>query len=146
MTTFSKPPLEHVQVKKLARVALVLSTIAALPGLLSTPLGLVVSLQGVLEQNSFVFPLGIFGMMGVGWWLYWTYWREVNGNNRQGKSSWLVSALFNGGLATYQGVWLYHIDANTTVNFLGYGAVLLWVLVMTVISLWVWGLKMRETL
>lgn len=80
MTTVSKPSLEHVQIRMLARVALVLSSLAAIPGIFATPLGPTISFQTVAEGNGLLYPLGVLGVMVVGWWLYWTYWREVVGD------------------------------------------------------------------
>jgi hypothetical protein len=152
MITAPKPSLEHVQIRRLARVALVLSSIAALPGLLASLYPLYYLFISMLEGpdgNNWVTPLGLVGISLTGWWLYWTYWREMNNKNRQGKISWLVSALFNGGLLSYQIFYVIRIrlyeNASTTVNWFGYGGILVWVLVMTVVSLWVWVLKMRES-
>jgi hypothetical protein len=144
--TISKPAFERVQIERLTRVALILSSIAAIPALLLSPLVLMILLRAIIERDNLVFALGIVGMMVVGWWLYWSYWRAMDVENHQGKVSWLVSALFNGGLAVYQVFWLYRADENTPLNWLRYGVALLWVFIMTVISVWVWVLKVRETL
>jgi hypothetical protein len=144
MSTTSKPKFEHVQTKRLACVALILSSVAAIPALLLSPLVIVILLRAMVERDNLVFAFGIASMMVVGWWLYWTYWQELDGHNHQGKLSWLVSALFNGALAIYTLTTLYHMDSLSLGEGMRYGVILLWVSSMTVISIWVWVFQLRK--
>jgi hypothetical protein len=156
MNTISHPQSsltpEHVQVRKWARVALILSSIAAVPGFLYSLYPIYLLFISVVEGpdgGNWTTLLTLLGIMLTGWWLYWTYWQEVKRRNRYGKMSWLVSALFNGGLVSYYILTavqsLMNGNVAVTINWFIFAGMTLWVLVMTVISLWVWVLKIRRT-
>jgi hypothetical protein len=140
------------QLKKWARVALVLSSIAAVPGFIYSlyPVYyLFISITEGPDGGDWTTLLMMNGLMIAGWWLYWTYWQELKDRNRYGKLSWLVSALFNGGLASYYILLVVRSfqneNAATAINWFIFGGMMTWVLVMTIVSLWVWILKMRRT-
>lgn len=144
--------LEHVQIHSLTRIALLLSSLAAIPGffgslyLLIYAVGVIGDMFGEFGQVDYkaLLMLSLFISMNVlGWWLYQSYWLELYGTNSS-RLSWFVSALFNGALSLYTATILFRMEDIFPADWLGYGFVLLWTLTMTVISVWVWILKARH--
>jgi hypothetical protein len=155
MNTISHPQVtptsKDSQIERLARVALILSSITAVPGLvysLYPVYALFISLVEGADGGDWSAVFAMNGLMLVGWWLYYTYWQEQQGRNRLGKISWLVSTVFNGGLVSYFVVVVLRSFADETVttniNWIVFGGTTMWVLVMTIVSLQVWILKMRR--
>jgi hypothetical protein len=144
MNTTLNTSSNHLQIQSLTRIALLLSSLAAIPGFFGS-LYLIAMIYPDSESNftlSFWLTFGplTFAMV-AGWWLYYTYWLELNGKNRFGKVSWFVSALVNALLAAYPLKELLLAE-----NLLPNSLLLLWLLVMIIISSWVWVLKLRERL
>jgi hypothetical protein len=152
MTTSSgaspSPSLERVQIKRLSRFALGLTTIAAVPGFLAGWYPIVILLTWIVRQvtgkgstvdNNWATFLLLSIAIVIGWWLYWTYWLELEGNNRYGKVSWLLSALLNAGGAVFA------VSSLVASNTVGLSVVILfWCSIMTVLSVWIWILRAKE--
>lgn len=144
------PSLERVQIQRLSGIVFALSSLAAMPGFFGS-LYLLVIVASELSPTTRTFnarswlTFGPFMVaMILGWWLYRTYWRELQGVNRFGKLSWLVSALLNAGLALYPITTLYRVDEPFLADVVWYGFLLLYCLTMTVLSVWVWIFQLRK--
>jgi hypothetical protein len=136
---------QYIQIKRLARVAFVLTSLAVIPGFFGSLYLLVIAVNELSPKTStfnpndwLMFGPLMFAMVG-GWWLYYTYWLELQGVNRFGKVSWFVSALVNTILAVYP---LSNLKNDSSLlNIIS----LSWLLTMTIISTWAWLLRLRET-
>jgi hypothetical protein len=139
-----------VNIESLTRIALMLSSLATIPGFFGSLYLLVIAANELspetrtLNANNWLTFAPLMFAMVAGWWLYYTYWLELHGTNRFGKVSWFVSALVNIGLGIYPVSTLYLMDDPFPADWLGHGFLLVWFLTMTVISGWVWLLRLRR--
>lgn len=141
------PSFERVQIQGLTRIALLLSSLAAIPGFFGSLYLFAIIANELTPSRTFTAHNWLyFGPLLVamiaGWWLYVTYWLELNSANRYGKVSWFVSAFVNAILALYPLIDLRSPEhTNTLFNII----LLAWLLTMVIISARVWVLKMRKT-
>lgn len=139
--------IERVQINGLSAFALLLNSLAAIPGFVGSMFLLVTILNELfpgartLNPNDWLELLPLFGTAIVGWWLYATYLLEFMNSNPHGKVTWLVSALANAGGVIFSSISL---DASKTVGLSS--LILIWCLVMTLLSARVWVLRSKEHL
>jgi hypothetical protein len=135
------------QVKSLTKLALILSSIAAIPGLVASlypAYYLFISLVEGPDGGNWLTPLALIGSAAVGWWLYWTYWLEFRQKNKHGKITWLVSALFNSvGVILLTGT-LFSPSMTSIRQYIFVVICILFLATMMVLSLRIWILEVKS--
>jgi hypothetical protein len=139
---------ERIQIRKLVDIVVVMSSIATAPGLLVSWYPISVVLSSLVQspsKNTWITAFLFASVLYLGWWLYWTYGLELSSRNHFGKITWLASGLVNGGAAYWLIFYLLPQFGYQSICFYLCGFWVLWLLVMTVLSIWVWTLRVRES-
>jgi hypothetical protein len=141
------PSPGRTRVQQWARVVLTLSSFAALPGLIAGVYPVIFVFASIVEgadRDDWIVPVVLTSIIIVGWWLYWTYWREVSGKNRLGKISWLVSALYNIALAIVPLAALFRTAKSSWASWLVFILWLSWLVVVITLSIRIWIAKLKN--
>lgn len=138
---------KQVQIKKLTKIALIMSSVAALPGLIASAYPayyLFISIVQGPDGNNWTVPLVLVGLAIVGWWLYWTYWLEYGQKNKHGKVTWLVSALFNSIATVFLTGTLFASSMTGIGQYMFVTACILFLATMMFISFRIWIFKVKS--
>ncbi len=141
--TVSSSP-EHVQIKRLTKIAFILSSVAAVPGLIASlypAYYLFISIVRGPDGNNWTVPLVLVAIAVVGWWLYWL---ELRQKNNHGKITWLVSALFNSVLAILLTGTLFSPSMTGIGQYIFVVIYILFLAAMIFLSLRIWILEVKS--